>query len=1800
MAAGTLQQTSADLKKSRAVLHQLTDTFQSIQSHVYSVMALSDQWGTFQNSFVSVQHSLGSHIKELEVKERETNSLRIALDNREKEVELRRKKLEFDENSLSEGCKELEMRERDYSERVQMLELEKKRVKEWFKAAEAKERRIEQRTVAVEEREREVEVRERREGCGEVEERERRVEEREKEIDKRSEAVEMGENGINKRCIELERREKEVEERNRVAELREEEMVVKEKRIDERFEEIGLREKGIDELCRVQELRDKELSEKGKGLELKEKEIDERCNVVELREVEIEQRCKGQELRDEQLNEQCKELELREKRIDERLGELELREKKIGERCRVVELREAKFDQRCKVQELRDKQLKERREELEVIEKHIDECLEKLKLKEKEIDERCCVAELKEKAIDERCSVAELKEKHVDECLERLKLKKKEIDERCSVAELKEKAVDERCSVAELKEKHIDECLERLKLKEKEVDERCSVVELKEKAIDERCKVVESREREIDERSKGQELREKQLNKQCKGLQLKEKRIGDRLGELELKEKKIGERCSVVELREAEINQHCKAQELRDQQLNERCEELELKEKEIIERCSVVELKEKATDESCKVAESREEIDERCKGQELRDKQLNKRSKWLQLKEKHIDGRLKELELKEKHIDGRLKELELKENQIELKYKQTEEACEELELKEKRMIEHTEEKKLKDKQISEKCGELELKEKHINESFKSLDSKVEHINKRCKDLSLREKLISDRSKALDLKEKKMYEQSQALELKEKEISRHAKAEELGEGQRDVHIKALVLKGKKINKCFQEQECKKNEINDPCTKLELEREQLSDTTGMTKKSEQNSSLGFVEGLQSLSLKQCMTDGKALQMFLNDRVDEHRFMEEEIRDALRLSSEPGRLVLAACVGFFSPHLKNGDVMYETSAVRSSCVLLLEQLMNLKLKVDKGLKKNAKKVFFLWKEKMRENGQSRIVVLSFLLLIVAFGLSSIVNRDELQRLYKIVDQDRIAPRLHQELNLFKANEGSNMLTGPLELTTGQQLTDILQGTDTVASPSINQCSVINLLCHRMDAKGLRLYIREHMIDQIISPEKILDALLCAPDPAKLLLNVVQIFNQPKATPVEKTNCIFLLEQLMKLQKRQRSINSLGQVEQLVKPPSKITLGLKKQAKKFAYTWKQTLAKTKGYKILEVYGFLQFLATYEIASLFNENELFRLFKKCYGGRLVFRPEQNPYLCRTLGLEKRISGLIKSLVKEDRRLQAVKYICTFMMESYFPLAPLLKDHLKFTKEKSVKLRKERNNSHAAKIESARFEMHHLQDVLKYINDYKLESEFTDVSLELRIEELEKQIAELKTSTTEEEQMVTTEEGLIDDSSINLEVDMVEIGSTKLGMKAEKNLLHPADTASELFGGKKRTSSPSPSFVLPQEKRLKAGALVSNRQWPQPGPCTSGHQAHVKPDEFPVSHPVTLPAINGLSAQSGLLDNSYGASATPTPCRETQQIAPTARICPGGIDVELKTTTARVEQKLANKRKEDLKNTFSANIEKDIVENNSIQGIKKAEKILSPAFSEIVAESCGEKYFSSPSSSSVLPQQAKHLRPQTFESPNPPPNYPISMNPPLPSLQSWGQHRPYTFGHVAHDGPNGALHPGQMPAVNGPSAQFGGPSGSYGVNPCWGTGEFRPTAVIFPGDTLAPQFRPTAGIGPGSTTAHGQFRPYAGFGPGDTHSPVQFRPAAGIGPGSTPTPGQWPSAGIGPGNTPGQYGPAAGIGSGSIPGQYRPTAGSYPDGPPAPGQFWPTAGISSNVIPTPGYFVGSQVPPYRP
>ena len=59
--------------------------------------------------------------------------------------------------------------------------------------------------------------------------------------------------------------------------------------------------------------------------------------------------------------------------------------------------------------------------------------------------------------------------------------------------------------------------------------------------------------------------------------------------------------------------------------------------------------------------------------------------------------------------------------------------------------------------------------------------------------------------------------------------------------------------------------------------------------------------------SASHRFCATmGGKSLQIFLNERWKERDLMRDEVAAALRLSSDPAKLVLDAMEGFYPPHL------------------------------------------------------------------------------------------------------------------------------------------------------------------------------------------------------------------------------------------------------------------------------------------------------------------------------------------------------------------------------------------------------------------------------------------------------------------------------------------------------------------------------------------------------------------------------------------------------------------------------------------------------------------------------------------------------------------------------------------------------------------------------------------------------------------------------------------------------------------------------------------------------------------------------
>lgn len=163
-----------------------------------------------------------------------------------------------------------------------------------------------------------------------------------------------------------------------------------------------------------------------------------------------------------------------------------------------------------------------------------------------------------------------------------------------------------------------------------------------------------------------------------------------------------------------------------------------------------------------------------------------------------------------------------------------------------------------------------------------------------------------------------------------------------------------------------------------------------------------------------------DGKALQMFLNDRIDEQTFMVEEVQSALKLSSDPAKLVLDAMEGFFHPHLKKDNMKCEGIVVRSSCVLLLEQLMELKPEITKAVREEAKALAGIWREKMRAESGNYMVVLGFLLLVAVYLLWWDFDTEEIGSLCEIVRQHRVVGELHSRLGFLQKCGGEFLIIG------------------------------------------------------------------------------------------------------------------------------------------------------------------------------------------------------------------------------------------------------------------------------------------------------------------------------------------------------------------------------------------------------------------------------------------------------------------------------------------------------------------------------------------------------------------------------------------------------------------------------------------------------------------------------------------------------------------------------------------------------------------------------------------------------------
>ncbi|KAI4319276.1 hypothetical protein MLD38_032897 [Melastoma candidum] len=309
---------------------------------------------------------------------------------------------------------------------------------------------------------------------------------------------------------------------------------------------------------------------------------------------------------------------------------------------------------------------------------------------------------------------------------------------------------------------------------------------------------------------------------------------------------------------------------------------------------------------------------------------------------------------------------------------------------------------------------------------------------------------------------------------------------------------------------------------------------------------------------------------------------------------------------------------------------------------------------------------------------------------------------------------------------------LTTENNLEDAEDFSE-VSSAEVTSYPPLHKLCRDMDAEGLHRFISDNRKNLASIREEIPSALNVAPSPAILVLKSLEGFyggNLSGADGKKDANlvgirrtCIMLMECLMILLMHDDPHSDM------------ISEDVKHWAREIAKEWKPKLddldMSASNGNCLEAHAFLQLLATFGIASDFDEEFLLRLVP------VVSRRRQTAELCRALGLSYKMPGVIEVLADSGRQIDAVNLAFAFELTEKFPPVPLLKSYLKEARKVPSPV-KPGNGPPPAQMEVNERERAVLKSVIKCIEEHKLEEMYPPEPLQKQVLHLEKAKADKK------------------------------------------------------------------------------------------------------------------------------------------------------------------------------------------------------------------------------------------------------------------------------------------------------------------------------------------------------------------------------------------------------------------------------------------------------------------------------
>ncbi|XP_078430306.1 FRIGIDA-like protein [Wolffia australiana] len=259
---------------------------------------------------------------------------------------------------------------------------------------------------------------------------------------------------------------------------------------------------------------------------------------------------------------------------------------------------------------------------------------------------------------------------------------------------------------------------------------------------------------------------------------------------------------------------------------------------------------------------------------------------------------------------------------------------------------------------------------------------------------------------------------------------------------------------------------------------------------------------------------------------------------------------------------------------------------------------------------------------------------------------------------------------------------------------------------------VCEQMDSKGLLKLLSENKKQSAYLCAQIPIALKNADDVARLVIDSLGVIdladgNQKDAAAFDalRRACLVLMEELASFFNGE-------------KPPSSETL---EKAKSVANEWNSKLEAADG-SSLEAQVLLQLLATFNIAREFGEDELCKLVLAASGRRRAAE------LCRPLRLDHRIPGIIEELISRGRHIDAIHLAFAFKLTGSFRPVALLREYL----SRSRSPERSTDDSPSGSQDADEQELSTLRSVIKCIEEYCLQSEFSLAPLQRRVSELKR------------------------------------------------------------------------------------------------------------------------------------------------------------------------------------------------------------------------------------------------------------------------------------------------------------------------------------------------------------------------------------------------------------------------------------------------------------------------------------